>query len=672
MIRKIGTKIILSIAICTTLTAVLVGGTSLYKSREVVKQESREKLSYMAKSNGGELTNILENTEKAVDSLGIIALSQLDQSKLNDPMYLHKYESEIDAYVKYFSEQTKRTIGSYVYLDISKVHGLYGVWYADNQGSAQYVKQDLGDIATFDPLDSTMAWYYKPIQEGQGVWSEPYIDQDLKINMITYSKPIVKDGQTIGVVGMDINFDLFKNAVSSIKVYKTGFAYILDNQFQFLIHPSFTSKDSIKTVENGALKGLATELEQRTAGILDYTLQGQKKVLSYYKLENGWYLVISPTQKEIEEGINSISIWIIGIIACAILLTIVVGGIIARNISKPVNHLANAMKDVASGNLTHVFSRTSNDEIGLLTETFNTMSQNLREMIQYMRSSAEQVSRFATELHTSAEETSQSIGHITTSIQGIADGSEEQMNRINNGKGMMATLEDIVNDAVVNAQEVAQTSVETSNLALNGNLEVKTAVTQMNSIQLNISELARVISELKDRSQRIGDIVEIIANIAGRTNLLALNASIEAARAGEQGKGFSVVAEEVKKLAEQSTQSAREIREYISMIQHDILQAAASMETSTQEVESGIEVVNKVGMTFGNIQNAIDKVTLQLGEVSTATKEISASINLTTAIHQLEEVSQTTSLLMEKVTASSEVLSEMANGLMQETSKFKL
>ncbi|BCJ86548.1 hypothetical protein skT53_15330 [Effusibacillus dendaii] len=220
-----------------------------------------------------------------------------------------------------------------------------------------------------------------------------------------------------------------------------------------------------------------------------------------------------------------------------------------------------------------------------------------------------------------------------------------------------------------------------------GNQAIRTAISQMNSIQNTVSGLAKVITGLGERSQEIGQIVEAITSIASQTNLLALNAAIEAARAGEHGRGFAVVADEVRKLAEQSSISAQQISELIATIQEETNKAVESMERGTKEVSEGITAVNLAGESFEQIGHSITDVSSQMQEVSAASKQMSTnSQQVIKSIDTISEITESTAAgaqnvsaaseeqlaTMEEITASANALAQMAEELQKIVMKFKV
>ncbi len=372
----------------------------------------------------------------------------------------------------------------------------------------------------------------------------------------------------------------------------------------------------------------------------------------------------------------------------AVIVAFVIAFLIARSISKPAKSLQQAAEQIAAGDLTGADLIIKNkDEIGSLAVSFNLMKQNLRQVIESVASTSELVAASSEQLTASSEQNKQAAEQIAETVQENAIGTAKQVDIATKSSQAMQEMAIGVEQIAVRAQTVSSSAVDAASKSSDGNQAIQQAVAQMDSIQQSLHSLGSVVKELGNRSQEIGNITKVITGISSQTNLLALNASIEAARAGEAGRGFAVVADEVGKLAEQSSQSAKQIIELVSFIQKDTLNAIEAVELNNREFDKGMASVAVAGTAFQDILQAVNQVASDIEEVSAGAEEMSAS---TTEIveysRQISHIAQESAegmlsvsaatqeqlASMEEINASSSSLAETAEQLHSEMNEFKI
>ncbi|MCY9548069.1 methyl-accepting chemotaxis protein [Lysinibacillus xylanilyticus] len=371
----------------------------------------------------------------------------------------------------------------------------------------------------------------------------------------------------------------------------------------------------------------------------------------------------------------------------AIIFFITLATWIARLIVNPVKELQANMLKAGDGDLTVQGTYSSKDEIGQLTQSFNSMINNIRNTVTKVTETANHVAEASEELNVNAAETTKATEMVANTMETIAHGSVEQLNNVSNTVNTVNELSTGVQQVAGNAQAVTELSGDSLSLVING----INAANQMNQQMMDITERVNGLSEVVDllgkRSNDIGQIIDSITTIAEQTNLLALNAAIEAARAGEHGNGFAVVADEVRKLAEQSAVSSSQIEVLISETQKDTQNAVESMKLVTAGVNEGIKTTENTRTTFASIQGAIQSVTMQVEEVSAAveqmaagTEEIVGSMN---TIHSItksttsgtESISATTEeqmASMEEISSSAYALANLAEELRDLAAQFRV
>ncbi|MFD1989942.1 methyl-accepting chemotaxis protein [Paenibacillus nicotianae] len=372
----------------------------------------------------------------------------------------------------------------------------------------------------------------------------------------------------------------------------------------------------------------------------------------------------------------------------AIIIGIVIAYLIARSISRPVKQIQQAAERISSGDLTgEAIVIRNKDEVGLLAVAFNQMVANLRNLLESVAATSELVAASSEQLTASSEQNKQASEQIAETVQESANGASTQVDIATKSAQAMQEMAIGVEQIAVRAQTVSSSATEAASKSSNGNKAIQQAVNQMDSIQTSLHSLGSVVKELGSRSQEIGNITKVITGIATQTNLLALNASIEAARAGEAGRGFAVVADEVGKLAEQSSQSAKQIIELVTFIQKDTTDAIDAVELNNLEFDKGLASVSIAGEAFRDILQAVNQVAGDIEEVSAGAEQLSAS---TTEIveysKQINHIAQQSSegmlsvsaatqeqlASMEEITSSSSSLAQTAEQLHNEVSAFKV
>ncbi|WP_413789082.1 methyl-accepting chemotaxis protein [Bacillus kandeliae] len=312
---------------------------------------------------------------------------------------------------------------------------------------------------------------------------------------------------------------------------------------------------------------------------------------------------------------------------------------------------------------------------------------SLHGVIRKVSETSQQVAASSEQLSASAEQSSDASEHISTAVQELAVGSDDQVRHVEESIQVVKEMTSYTDQIADNAKVVSATVEQTSKISMDGEQVIHKVTEQMSSINENVMGLSNVVAGLNERSSEIGKINDVITDIAAQTNLLALNAAIEAARAGEHGRGFSVVADEVKKLAEQSANSAEQISSLIAIIQNDNHQALESMKSTTNEVAEGLQVVQEAGNSFKDIKDSVSEVVTQIQEIShmvkqlaEGTQHVSQSIVTVngiaeTAAANTQNISAATEqqlASMQEISASSTALANMAQELQDLVVQFRV
>ncbi|NKQ21207.1 methyl-accepting chemotaxis protein [Brevibacillus laterosporus] len=495
----------------------------------------------------------------------------------------------------------------------------------------------------YDPRNRP--WYQDAIaKKGQTIITEPYVSASTGKVVVTIARTLEDNS---GVVAMNLNLDNIAKVVQQVKIGQKGYAFIVDQTGKYLVHPTIKSGTDFK-------EKWEEELFAKKSGQIE--LDETNEFISYETNKvTGWKIAGLMFSAEIQETVQPIFTRTLVVIVAALLAGTILMIFVILSITNPLKRLIKASRKISEGDLTETISVNGEDEIGMLSQSFQQMQTNLRTLIGQVGFSADQVAASAEELTAYADQTSKATGQISTTIQLLATGVEKQFHSVEETTETVQRMSLGVEQMASHSEEVTAKAIEASVKATEGSHSIQTAVEQMSSINHTVKKVASVIKGLGERSEEIGKIVDVIANIATQTNLLALNAAIEAARAGEHGRGFAVVANEVRLLAEQSTHSAEQVDKLIMSIQEETNQAVHSMDLATQEAEEGINLINTAGDSFELIQVTVEQVTAQIQEVTAAIKQLSeGSKDMVSSMEMITEVAETAASSTQEVSASTE------------------
>lgn len=661
---KIKTRMLLFIALPILMAIVLIAGSSFVYSQKIVGDLSKSEMLETVRKYGSNIETFIAkeiaNANMLSDS---IALSDLTDKELyNELIYVTDKNSEI--------------LGAFVgFPDKRFFNG---------------IQMDVP--ADYDP--TTRDWYKDAMNSDHPYVSVPYTDAASGETVITISTQIKKDGKTLGVFGLDITMKTIKELIDGIKLYDTGFAYIIDSEGYIVSYKDYEPSEEFGKIEDGSKADLVDTILEGDDETFYSVEDGIKRVNSKYGIiGTDWTLVVSVPESEVMGEVHNLSLFMIGLGAFFFVLILGLLLWIIKSITSPIAALGKDMEKLADYDFSEEvkagISKNAGrkDEIGSISRGTEKVVERLRDIVLNIREVSGHIHDVSDEIADNAKSTAKASDELTKAVDGISIGAMHQAEDMQRGTKAMQSIGEALRANEESMVELNQSSDGVYDAKEKGISAIKDLINTTAKVEESAMKVSEVIVRTDEGAKKIDEASTMIKSIAGQTNLLALNAAIEAARAGEAGKGFAVVADEIRKLAEQTDKFTEEIVVVVRNLSERTREAVDIMEEVKTVIGDQVNCVDETEKQFVFISDEIDVTKTIINKLNDSEKELeSARGELSEIVEGLAAVSEENAAATEEclasveeqaastsiIESSAERLPEMAKGLEEAVQKFKL
>lgn len=642
--KKISTKIIISIIISCTCVACIIGGLSILKSEKAIRTESEEKLLKTAENKAQEFNQAIIGAEITANDISSMLSTTIDTTKAKeDPKYFEQYMNNFGQAIKKAGEKNKGITSIYVAFDPKIVGTSNEIWYVDVKGDGKFILQPKSNVE------------YK--ERKQANWYEPYLDETTHMELESYLTPINQDGTIIGFVETDISFTRVKKSINEIKLYDEGYAFLLDPSFKFLAHKNFKSDKNFADMnEKGQLSSVVNEMKKNKSGIEHYNSNNDKKVMSYSTLKNSQILCVEVAEKDVFKGIYKLVYIIIAVMVLSIVTFSGVALYVGKKISIPIVNTTEAMNKISELDLKYdenlQLGVNNKDETGIMIKAAIGLKTVLTKVVKAILEHSKGILSYSKSISNLSDDMVNFLGSVSKNVDELAKGAEMQAKDSQVSLKVLNDLANEINKLVEISEAVKEYSSQSTIANKKGAQSVEELMEKFHISNEVGNKTTKSVQILAEKSKSIGDIIGVINSISKQTTLLALNASIEAARAGEVGKGFAVVAAEIGKLAQQTSQSTKDIEDIVGQIQGEIDRTKNNMDESTRALDESNEAVENSKEAFILIDKAGKVISTRIEDLVENVKELNKNKDkVLYSIEQISSVSQETAASTQEVAA---------------------
>lgn len=655
--KSIRKKIILLVVLCSIVTCFTLSSICFVKSHELFTADSKELLLGTTDKYTQKMNAMLGSIQQSVDILSVLAVNDLkDVNKFKtDADYVTEYTENIKETLLHFAEQTEGAMTAYIRYNPDFTEPTSGLFLTRDSAQDEFTFVTPTDFSIYDKDDlEHVGWYYIPVNNGGPTWMDPYMNENIGVEMISYVVPIFVGDTSIGIIGMDIDFSVITGMIEESTVGETGYSFLVNADNAIMHHKELVLNDAVADISKELDSILSNPKEENK--FCTYTYNGTKKNMVYGTLDNNMKYVVTIAWTEIRNKTGIMLKYMVIALLAVIAQAIIVALVFSTRLVKPIKQLTKVIDQTANLNLVTDNNIEklvkSKDETGIMAKSVEVMSMHLKEMVGQMQQACLVMTDSFHNLENVVEKTTDLCSNNSSVTQQIAANMQESASTAEQIKDNIHGIND-------NAYEIEKVTVEGHDIskeiiirAKELQEHTKQATDSLQLMYENLKSSSEVALEKSVAVTKIDELTQTITDISSQTNLLALNASIEAARAGEAGRGFAVVASEIGELASQTLMAVDNIKSMVVDVKDAISSMTACIETSTTFLE------NQVVKDYDSFRNLGDYYTKDAVTIDKFMNNIDTSI--TQLSGNLQNVTQAIDVISQTIADSNNVVSGVA------------